>query len=439
MSCIKKILFLLFAGNILLSADTFKENRNGSITLDYQTGKTPMNFMHWGKQWKCSNFADRKSITYDPGYPKNEAGTYCIKGKWKTKPDGLIFNTDIKIKTDGTKMQYDLSASNLEGIQTTLAAMMFSLPDEPIRANGVIVNNSLHKPFGRKGVSMRSAILPFPGRKILRINSDSDVILEMQRPRSGGDTVGIVIKPVPSSGLIKEIKFSLSFEISDAPFPNNVAKDAAFSQKNKKDTPLQTGISITPTGALRVQDKDGLRADFQVMHWGEKWKCTNPHDRKCMKYDPGYPKKETDSYHIKGKLLTGPDKTPCAVEVSVRTGEKNSFVYDFKLSNPDGITTSMAGGYLKMDWPLTPQKQFLINGSAKDYMKNPRKTITEKGVIQAILPFGSKKLELNSDDSFSLLLKKPKGKEPMSIFVQPENAVGLQKEIRLKFQIRMID
>ena len=261
----------------------------------------------------------------------------------------------------------------------------------------------------------------------------------MQRPRSGGDTVGIVIKPVPSSGLIKEIRFSLSFEISDAPFPNNVAKNAASSQKNKKDTPLQTGISITPTGALRVQDKDGLRADFQVMHWGEKWKCANPHDRKCMKYDPGYPKKEAGSYQIKGKLLAGPDKTPCAVEVSVRTGEKNSFVYDFKLSNPDGITTSMAGGYLKMDWPLTPQKQFLINGSAKDYTKNPRWTITEKGVIQAILPFGSKKLELNSDDSFSLLLKKPKGKEPMSIFVQPENAIGLQKEIRLKFQIRMID
>ncbi len=439
MSGIKKILFLLFAGNLLLSADTFQENRNGSITLDYQTGKTPMNFMHWGKQWKCSNFADRKSITYDPGYPKNDAGTYCIKGKWKTKPDGLIFNTDVKIKTDGTKMQYDLSASNPDGIQTTLAAMMFSLPYEPIRANGIVVNDRLHKPFGWKGVPMRSAILPFPGGKTLRISSNQEVVLEIQRPRSGGATAGIVLKPVQFSGLIKDIKFSLSFEISDAPFPNKGAKQAAPSQNTGKSLPLPTGISITPTGALRVQDKEGLRADFQVMHWGEKWKCSNPHDRKCMKYDPGYPKKEAGSYRIKGKLLAGPDKTPCDVEVSVTPGEKNSFLYDFKLSNPDGITTSMAGGYLKMDWPVTPPKQFLINGSVKDYSKNPRKTITEKGVIQAVLPFGSKKLELNSDDSFSLLLRKPNGKEPMSVFVQPENAAGLQKEIRLKFQIRMID
>ena len=69
-------------------------------------------------------------------------------------------------------------------------------------------------------------------------------------------------------------------------------------------------------------------------------------------------KKKRGSYRIKGKLLAGPDKTPCDVEVSVTPGEKNSFLYDFKLSNPDGITTSMAGGYLKMDWPVTPPKQF---------------------------------------------------------------------------------
>ena len=56
MSGIKKILFLLFAGNLLLSADTFQENRNGSITLDYQTGKNSNEFHALGQTMEMFQF-----------------------------------------------------------------------------------------------------------------------------------------------------------------------------------------------------------------------------------------------------------------------------------------------------------------------------------------------------------------------------------------------